>query len=99
MNRTQLDKNQGMLFVFPEEKHLSFWMKNTYIDLDIGYFDKNKMLTEVVSMKAQQLGPTSNQNLQSYPSRSACLYAIEVNKGWFARNGIKVGDSFSGAGL
>ena len=40
MFRNKLNKNEGMLFVFNEERILEFWMKNTLIDLDIGYFDK-----------------------------------------------------------
>lgn len=99
MHRTKLPKDSGMLFIFPTEKTLSFWMKDTYINLDIGFFNKEKILTEVQSMRAQSLGPTLSQNLQSYQSGQPCLYAIEVNQGWFKDHGIKVGDSFSVTGL
>jgi len=99
MHRTQLEKNHGMVFVFPSERILSFWMKNTFIDLDIGYFDSKKILKEIHSMKAQKLGPQKQQDLQSYFSSVPCRYAIEVEKDWFKDNGIKVGDSFSAAGL
>jgi uncharacterized membrane protein (UPF0127 family) len=42
MNRTKMSANAGMLFVFNQERILQFWMKNTLIDLDIAYIDKNK---------------------------------------------------------
>ncbi len=51
MNRDKLPENQGMLFVFQSPEIRSFWMKNTFIDLSIGYFDKNKVLFQVLDMK------------------------------------------------
>ena len=38
MNRTKLNKNSGMLFVFGFEKTVSFWMKNTFLNLDLAFF-------------------------------------------------------------
>ena len=32
----QLPKDKGMLFVFDEPQDVSFWMKDTYIPLDLG---------------------------------------------------------------
>lgn len=91
MFRSSLPKNQGMLFIFDQERILSFWMKNTLIDLSIAYFDKNKKIVDIQEMKA-----TSSLDLQipSYPSKSPARYALEMNAGWFANNKIKVGDVF-----
>lgn len=94
MGRTSLDKNSGMLFEFEEPQRLSFWMKDTYVALSIGYFDVNKVLKEVYDM-APQMMLAKEQNLQNYPSRCHCKYAIEVNQGWFKKNKIKIGDKFS----
>ena len=44
MNVTDLPEGAGMLFVFPEEKMGSFWMKDTLIPLDIAFFDANRRL-------------------------------------------------------
>ncbi len=90
MFRKSLPKNGGMLFIFEAERPLGFWMKNTYIDLDIGYFDKNLKLIEVIPMNA-----TSKAQLEfpSYPSRRPAQFALEMNSGWFARNKIKEGDA------
>lgn len=91
MFRDHLSTNQGMLFIFDQERPLSFWMKNTIIDLSIAYFDKNKKIVDIQEMKA-----TSSLDLQipSYPSKSPALYALEMNARWFEKNHIKVGDVF-----
>lgn len=91
MFRDRLSTNQGMLFIFDQERPLSFWMKNTIIDLSIAYFDKNKKIVDIQEMKA-----TSSLDLQipSYPSKSPALYALEMNARWFEKNHIKVEDTF-----
>jgi len=91
--RTSLPTNQGMLFIFEAPQRLSFWMKSTYIPLSIAYFDKEKVLKEIYHMKAQNMMERA-ENLQSYPSQCECLYALEVNQGWFKKNSVKVGDRF-----
>ena len=92
MYRKSLKENHGMLFVFDREDYRSFWMKNTWIDLSIGYFDKNRVLKEVIDMKA-----TSSLEVAppSYPSRFPAQYALEMTKGWFIKNKIKIGDKFN----
>ncbi len=84
MNRSSLGKNEGMLFVFPHSELLSFWMKNTKIPLSIGYFDQNGILLEIYNMKP-------NQTDEIYNSKKEAIYALEVNQGWFHRNGIMPG--------
>jgi uncharacterized protein len=63
MNRNSMPDNNGMLFVFESEQLLSFWMKNTYIDLAIAYIDKNKVIVDIQEMKATigQITPAQNQ--------------------------------------
>jgi hypothetical protein len=88
MYRKSLPENEGMLFIFAEEDTRYFWMKNTYIDLSIGYFDKEKVLVDVQEMKA-----TSALEVRppSYPSAKPAMYALEMKKGWFSKNKIKIG--------
>ena len=88
MYRKSLGADDGMLFIFSTEKPLSFWMKNTFVDLSIGYFDKNATLIDIQEMKATSL---VEQNPPSYPSAKPAKYALEMNKPWFAKNKIKVG--------
>jgi uncharacterized protein len=94
MHRTHLDEDSGMLFVFESSQVLSFWNKNTFVPLSIGYLDENKVLKEIYNMKNQNI-MERQQNIESYPGRCQCRYALEVNIGWFKKNKIKVGDKFS----
>ena len=92
MYRTQMAENEGMLFIYPSEQPLSFWMKNTFIPLSIGFFNKNRELIEVLDM-----APVKSEmqlNLPSYRSRLPAKYALEVNQGWFKRNQIKLKSKF-----
>jgi hypothetical protein len=91
MNRTALPPNAGMLFVFGEESIKTFWMKDTLIDLSIGYFDKDQSLIDVQEMTSQSLIETRPR---TYPSAKPAMYALEMNKGWFAKNKIKLGARF-----
>ena len=85
MFRDSLGENDGMMFVYQTPSKASFWMKNTYIPLDLAFFDKNGVLTEV-----KKLYP---QNLDSVVSaRSDILYCLEMNSGWFEKNKISSGD-------
>lgn len=88
MFRTKMGENEGMLFVFDYDEKLGFWMKNTLIPLAIGYFDANMKLIEVHEMVPAAMG---DQYPKSYPSSKPARYALEMNKGWFARNHIKPG--------
>lgn len=90
MYRKSLGENEGMLFIFNESKPLSFWMKNTFVDLSIGYFDENKKLIEVLDMKAAS--SELQTHFESYQSTNPAQYALEMRLGWFKKNQIKVGD-------
>lgn len=50
MNHPPLTSKQAMLFVFDEEDHRSFWMKNVPYDLDIAFFDSNKKIVSITTM-------------------------------------------------
>ncbi len=91
MYRSSLPENEGMIFIFGEEGIRHFWMKNTYIDLSIGYFDKDKALVDIQEMKATSMMETRPP---SYPSAKPAMYALEMNKGWFAKNKVKLGQKF-----
>ncbi len=84
MNRKELGRDRGMLFIFEEEQKLSFWMKNTSIPLSIAYISKSGVIREIHDMTPFSQSPV-------YSSHSV-LYALEVNRGWFEENGISVGD-------
>lgn len=93
MNRTKLPINSGMLFVFDQERILQFWMKNTLIDLDIAYIDRNKKIIDIQQMKA--VTSILETNPPTYPSKSPAQFALEMNSGWFKKNKIKEGAQLS----
>jgi uncharacterized membrane protein (UPF0127 family) len=84
MNRNQLGKDEGMLFIFETEGIHGFWMKNTLIPLSIAFIDKDGKIVRISEMKPQ--------TLDSHDPPQPILYALEMNKGWFAAHGFKVGD-------
>ena len=80
-----LPKNQGMLFVFPDEEPRSFWMKNTFIPLDMIFFDSTFKIQNIVKhAKPHDTTPTE-------PSEP-CKYVLEVHAGFVDENGVVVGD-------
>ena len=84
MHRESMPADNGMLFVFDQPSRQSFWMKNTHIPLDIGYFNPSGKLLEI--------HPLHPQNLDSVKSLSADIqFALEVNRGWFRNNHITPG--------
>ena len=92
MRRESLGKDQGMLFVFNEDQPRSFWMKNTIINLSIGYFDHSKKLIDIQEMKA--VASVMETNPPPYPSAQPATYALEMSEGWFKKNKIKLGAVF-----
>ena len=90
MNRTSLDANGGMLFVFPGDQPVpltpfspGFWMKNTPIDLSIAFIDANRQVITVDEMQA-------NSETLHYAARPY-RYALEANKGWFTAHNVVAG--------
>ncbi|PJZ64500.1 hypothetical protein CH371_17135 [Leptospira wolffii] len=81
MFRKKMGENEGMIFIFPNEDHLTFWMKNTYIPLSIAYFNRDKRLTDMHEMQPNQIKIL-------YQSSEKVLYAVEANKGWFSKRGL-----------
>ncbi len=84
MHRKELPENQGMLFVFETTRILSFWMRNTFIPLDIAFIDNSGKIVDI-----QMMEPLDES--KQYTSSAPALYALEVNAGWFKKNGIKIG--------
>jgi len=85
MYRQSMEETQGMLFIYPEEALRSFYMKNTYIPLDIIFYSKD---SSVVSFQenAQPLDETS------LPSNKPAKFILELNAGKVKEWNIEVGD-------
>ena len=85
MYRKEMLDSQGMLFVFDKEGPHSFWMKNTYIALDIIYLNDDREIVDVY-MNAD---PKSTIGL---PSKSPARYVLETVAGFSAYHQLRLGD-------
>jgi len=88
MFRTSLPKDDGMLFIFEEERAQSFHMKNTYVPLSIAFLDRQGKILQIEDMQPKDEGLTA--------SKYKVRFALEVNQGWFREVGLSVGDSLPG---
>ena len=86
MGRTALAEEAGMLFVYPDERELSFWMKDTLIPLSIAFMDAEGRIVDIQDMEAMDDTPPH------YTSAEPARYALEVNEGFFDKRGVEVGD-------
>lgn len=82
----QMPEDEGMLFVFDDDQTRSFWMKNTFIQLDMLFINSAGSIVDI-NERAQP------QSTTSYASRAPAKYVLEVNGGWCSRNGVAIGDS------
>lgn len=85
MYRRQMELSHGMLFIFAEEDLRSFWMKNTYLPLDILYLDAKRKILRIHENVA-------TLNEMPIPSDFPAKYVIEVNAGFCALHNLKTGD-------
>jgi len=88
MYRRELPEGTGMLFVFDEESDHAFWMKNTFIPLDMIFVGGDR---RIVGVQANTVPHSLRQLSVGKPSR----WVVEVPAGWSARNQVKEGDRVS----
>ena len=81
--RKRLKDGRGMLFVFEFSRRQSFWMKDTPIPLSIAFISSDGTICQI-----EQMTPF---NLNKISSDSPVKYALEVNQGYFKKNGITIG--------
>ena len=84
MYRQTLDPGHGMLFLFEQPQPLKFWMKNTYIPLDMIFIGTDKKIVFIeenaTPLTLEPRGPDSNTQ-----------YVLEVPGGWCKQRGIGLG--------
>lgn len=85
MYRQSMPRDHGMIFVYEREAMISFWMKNTYIPLDVVFLDASRRVVSIKQMKPLDLTST--------PTDRPAKYAIELNQGVAKEIGLKLGDS------
>ena len=74
MYRKKLEKKTGMLFIYKKEKKATFWMKNTYIPLDIIFIKKNGKI-DSIKLNAKPL------DTKSIKSKNKIVAVLEKNAG------------------
>jgi uncharacterized protein len=82
-HRTLLPANRGMLFIFPEERTYCMWMRNTTIPLSVAFIDTKGTIVNIAEM------PPATDDY--YCSDKLVRYALEMNSGWFLKNGVTAG--------
>jgi uncharacterized membrane protein (UPF0127 family) len=88
MDRTEMDADHGMLFVFDDDAMRSFWMKNTKIPLDMLFFDKDLKLISV----QHSVPPCLGDPCPGYSSGAPARYVLELNAGQAGKLGVTSGD-------
>lgn len=88
MYRKSMEMNQGMLFIFPVEELQSFWMRNTYLPLDMIFVNADKKIITIHKN-------TKTLSDQSYASTEPAQYVVEVNAGFADKYSLKTGDKIN----
>jgi len=88
MYRREMPQHEGMLFVFEQPSRQCFWMKNTLLPLTAAFVADDGTITNLADMKPQ----TTDSHCSAKPVR----YVLEMNRGWFAKQGIKAGFKLGG---
>lgn len=88
MQRNRLCDKCGMLFVFPTADRHGFWMKDTHLPLSIAFIARDGSIINIAEMQPNTTDP--------HYAKDNALYALEMNRGWFSRHRIKVGDRVLG---
>jgi uncharacterized membrane protein (UPF0127 family) len=88
MFRKQLGADRGMLFVYETEGRWAMWMKNTYVALSVAFIDRDGRIINI-----EDMAPLTEDSHQAI---GPAKYALEVNRGWFRKRGIKPGDRLQG---
>ncbi len=88
MNRSSVPRD-GLLFVFPSERERTFWMKDTYIPLDIVFIAGNGTVRRVAAADPEPGVPPEEST--RYHSGGPVRYVLELPQGEAGRLGIAAG--------
>ncbi len=81
----ELDPGRGMLFLFDPPEQVGFWMRNTYLSLDLLFITPGGRIVNIIE-RARPL------SLDSLESDGAVAGVLELLAGTVARLGIRPGD-------
>lgn len=80
-----LRENEGMIFILPRNTKTKFHMKGVTIPLTIAYLDRRGRI-----LRIEDMDPETPDRIYEAPDEAR--YALEMNRGWFRRNAVRVGD-------
>lgn len=86
--RNSLGVDEGMLFIFPYPHSYNFWMKDTWIPLDIIWLDSSRRVVHI----EKNVPPCQSDPCPIYVPSGEALYVLEVNALGADRRGVQVGD-------
>lgn len=89
MHRRSLSRNGGMVFVYEKSEVRSFWMKNTYVPLDIIFLNSSKHVINIERARPEPWTP--EHKLEHYTSEQPARYVIEVSAGSADSMGVSKG--------
>ena len=84
MYRKSMPEENGMIFVFPSPRNTAFWMKNTYIPLDMIFIDKNNKISGIVENV-----PPLSEDLVYSPAKTKAV--LELNAGTAKAKNLRKG--------
>lgn len=94
MFREELGSDEGMLFLLPGLRSDGFYMKDTLIPLSIAYMRRtSNRRYQVVAILDMEPCPAATAVCPDYPPGALYDAALEVNKGWFEREGVTADDT------
>jgi uncharacterized membrane protein (UPF0127 family) len=88
MHRRMLPENRGMLFIFPDIAMHAMWMMNTHVPLSVAFLDRDGLIINIADMQPH--------TQDTHPAQKPAKYALEMNRGWFSKRGIKPGVKVEG---
>jgi uncharacterized protein len=88
MFRKEMPQHEGMLFAFEQPSVQCFWMKNTLLPLTAAFVADDGTVVNLADMEPQSTA--------SHCSDKPVRYVLEMNRGWFAKKGIKPGMKLAG---
>jgi uncharacterized protein len=92
MYRKHLEPNAGMLFIFEASQPLTFWMRNTYVPLDMIFVTEDMTVLGIVENATPR-----TDDPRRVPGFSR--YVVEVNAGFSRKHGLSAGTKLSFANL
>ena len=87
MFREGLHDDQGMLFIFEEQRIIQFWMMNMKFNLDIMWLDVNGKVVHIVE-NAEPCIDAAHTSLCTYRPDAPGKYVLEVNSGFVKKHGV-----------